>query len=48
MNNAAFLVCFVACIGLGVYALYAHRLDRMDEYHLMHGPASNCVECEGK
>lgn len=46
--NAPFVVCLVACIGLGVYALYVRGLDRWDEYHLMHGPASGCVECEDK
>jgi len=24
------------------------RLDRMDEYHIMHGPKSGCTECAGK
>lgn len=42
------LICLVLCIGFGVAALRAIRLDRADEYHLMHGPASGCVECEGK
>ncbi|CAH0232314.1 hypothetical protein SRABI26_02680 [Arthrobacter sp. Bi26] len=46
--NASFIVCLVACIGLGVYALYLRNLDRADEYHLLHGPASDCIECEGK
>ncbi len=38
-------------IGFGVAALRARRLDLADdyaEYHLMHGPRSGCVECEGK
>jgi hypothetical protein len=46
--NAPFLVCFVLCIGFAVAAVRAIRLDRADEYHLMHGPNSGCVECEDK
>lgn len=46
--NAPFLICLMLCIGFGVYALYARGLDRADEYHRMHGPASGCAECEGK
>jgi hypothetical protein len=46
--NAPFVVCLVAWIGLGIYALYLRNLERPGVYHLMHGPDSNCVECEGK
>lgn len=46
--NASFLVVLVMAIGFGAYALYARHLDRLDDYHLMHGPAAGCIECEGK
>lgn len=46
--NWTHMLGLVLCIGFGVYALYARRLDRFDEYHLAHGPNSGCVECEGK
>lgn len=48
--NASFIICLVACIGLGVYAAYLRNIERAEPgpYHLMHGPKSNCVECEGK
>lgn len=46
--NAPFMVCFVACIGLGVYALYRWNLERSEDWHLIHGPADGCIECEGK
>lgn len=46
--NVSFLICLVLCIGFGMEALRRHRLDRADEYHLMHGPTSDCPECVGK
>lgn len=47
--NAPFILCFVACIAAGFYALYLRNLERTEaEYHLMHGPADGCIECEGK
>lgn len=46
--NAPVLVCLVLCIGFGLYALYARRLDRVDEYHLLHCPSSGCPDCEDK
>jgi hypothetical protein len=42
------LLCLVLCIGFGVAIPWARRRDRVDEYHLMHGPHGGCVECEGK
>lgn len=37
-----------AAVFAGVGIAYARRLDRMDEYHLMHGPNDGCPECDGK
>ena len=37
-----------ATICAAVWAVWARRLDRADEYHLMHGPNSGCIECEDK
>lgn len=47
--NAPVILCLVACIFAGMYALYLRNLERpAAEYHIFHGPASDCVECEGK
>lgn len=51
MNNAPVIVCLVMCIGFAVYARYRRNLEAapsFTEFHLMHGPRSGCVECEGK
>ncbi|MFS0715515.1 hypothetical protein ABC337_04785 [Arthrobacter sp. 1P04PC] len=49
MINGFFMLVFAAVIfGAVVYIPRAIRLDRIDAYHLMHGPSSGCVECEGK
>lgn len=42
----ALVVMLAAFAFVGIF--WARRLDRMDELHLFHGPASNCVECEDK
>ena len=42
------LLCLVLLVGFGVAILPAMRADRYDEWHLMHGPDSDCLECEGK
>lgn len=31
-----------------VWSFRARRLDRADEYHLLHGPNSGCAECAAK
>ncbi len=46
--SVAILICLVLLVGFGVAILPAMRADRADEYHLLHGPDSRCVECEGK
>ncbi len=46
--NWTHLLGLVLRVGFGVYALYARSLDRAAEYHLLHGPADGCLECEGK
>lgn len=43
--NAAFLICFVLCIGFAVAIPWALRQDRSDA-HLLHRPGSGCAECE--
>lgn len=48
MKDIGTLLCIVLASSFGVFALYARRLDRIDDYHLLHGPASGCIECEGK
>lgn len=45
--SVAILVCVVLLIGFGVAILPAMRAGR-DDFHLLHGPDSGCVECEGK
>jgi len=47
MNWTHFVV-IIMMIGFAVAIPYARRLDRADEFHVMHGPRSGCVECEGK
>ena len=49
MNGFTFLVAVVA-LGLLVAIPWAMALDRRDwdEAHLLHGPKSGCIECEGK
>jgi len=42
----ALVVALAAFAFVGIF--WALRLDRMDDYHLMHGPAAGCIECEGK
>jgi len=42
------LLCVVLAAVFATLSLRALALDRADEYHLMHGPTSGCVECEGK
>jgi hypothetical protein len=44
----AILLVLVLMVGFGVAILPAMRADREDDYHLMHGPDSGCLECEGK
>jgi len=48
MINGFFVLvlAFVIVAGPPIYRR-ARRLDRLDAYHLMHGPTSGCVECEG-
>ena len=46
--SAPVIVLLVATIGAAVWAAWARRLDRIDEYHLLHGPNDGCVECENK
>lgn len=47
--SAPFFVCLVGCVVYAVYAAYRRNLERpAAEYHLFHGPASKCVECESK
>ncbi len=41
----AILLCLVLLVGFGVAILPAMRADRYDEWHLLHGPASDCPEC---
>ena len=42
------LLILAAAVFAAVAIPYARRLDRADEFHLMHGPQSGCIECEGK
>lgn len=48
--NWTHLLGLVLCIGFAVGIPWALDRDRLDvaEYHLMHGPNTGCVECEGK
>lgn len=46
--NWSFLICLILAIGFAVAIPWARRADRADEYHLMHGPDTGCIECEGK
>lgn len=49
MNAATFLVAVLA-LGFMVaipWAIYRDRLD-WSEYHLAHGPDSDCIECVDK
>ncbi|WP_168709304.1 hypothetical protein [Arthrobacter sp. PAMC25564] len=51
MNGFFILVLAATIFGAIVYIPRAIRLDRADayaEFHLMHGPRSGCVDCEGK
>ena len=43
--SVAILICLILFVGFGVAILPAMRADRDDEWHLAHGPASNCPEC---
>lgn len=45
------LLVLVLAVAFGlaiVPAVRADRADRSTEYHIFHGPASDCVECENK
>lgn len=49
--SVPFFLCLIGCIFLGVYAMYRRNLERpvtVDEYHIFHGPNSDCVDCEDK
>jgi hypothetical protein len=48
IQSIGFILCLVLAVAFGVAIAPARRLDRLDDYHLMHGPDSGCVECEGK
>jgi hypothetical protein len=51
INGFHFLVAVVVVFGFVVVWPWARRRDAEDalaEFHLMHGPASGCVECEDK
>lgn len=51
INGFHFLIAVAVVFGFVVVLPRALRLDRRDahaEYHLMHGPDSGCLECEGK
>lgn len=42
----AVVLALAAFAYVGIF--WARRLDRFDEYHIAHGPASGCPDCEGK
>ena len=47
--SAPFFLCLVGCVIYAAYAAHRRNLERTPApYHLMHGPRSGCVECEGK
>jgi hypothetical protein len=46
MLNGFFALVFAfTIVGACYFIPRALRLDAADEYHLLHGPASDCVEC---
>jgi hypothetical protein len=48
INGFHFLVAVAVVFGFVVVLPWARRRDAHDEYHLMHGPNSGCVECLNK
>jgi hypothetical protein len=49
MLNGFFMLVFAfTIVGACYFIPRAFRLDTADEYHVMHLPASDCVECEGR
>lgn len=42
------LIIIAAAIAFGLAIAPAVRADRADSCHLMHGPNSNCRDCEEK
>ena len=48
LQSFGILLCTVLACGFLARMLWAFQQDRLDDYHLMHGPNDGCLECEDK